>query len=200
MTDSQKSDETAVVANDEETQAPAAGQTGVESADPADDAAESAPKPASPAPRPAASHAPSPAAFAARPKASASVIPAAPAAQPTAVSLAEAAKWGRAEGDGHVFLTIDGEEQPVGQYPGVSTDEALAYFARKYDDVVAQIVLMEHRVESKAPATDMQKTVEHLREQLAERNMVGDIRAAEARLDALAGTDFRIGEVREGRA
>ena len=115
------------------------------------------------------------------------MIPAAPAAQPTAVSLAEAAKWGRAEGDGHVFLTIDGEEQPVGQYPGVSTDEALAYFARKYDDVVAQIVLMEHRVESKAPATDMQKTVEHLREQLAERNMVGDIRTAEARLDALAG-------------
>ncbi|BAS18177.1 hypothetical protein AHiyo8_64800 [Arthrobacter sp. Hiyo8] len=33
----------------------------------------------------------------------------------------------------------------------------------------------------------MQKTVEHLREQLAERNMVGDIRTAEARLDALAG-------------
>lgn len=191
MTDSQKSDETAVVANEEEIQAPAAAETGVEpGAEPAalaDDAAESAPKPASPAPRPAPSPAPSPAAFAARPKTAAGVIPAAPAAQPTAVSLAEAAKWGRAEGDGHVFLTIDGEEQPVGQYPGVSTDEALAYFARKYEDVVAQIVLMEHRVESKAPATDMQKTVDHLREQLAERNMVGDIRRAEARLDALAG-------------
>lgn len=187
VTDSQKSDETAVVANEEETQAPAAAEPGVESSAPADDAAESAPKPASPTPRPAPSHAPSPAAFAARPKAAASVIPAAPAAQPTAVSLAEAAKWGRAEGDGHVFLTIDGEEQPVGQYPGVSTDEALAYFARKYEDVVAQIVLMEHRVESKAPATDMQKTVDHLREQLAERNMVGDIRTAETRLDALAG-------------
>ncbi|MGM7778568.1 DUF349 domain-containing protein [Arthrobacter sp. KNU-44] len=216
MTDSQKSDETAVVANDEETQAPVAEQTGGDPAAPAEPAApvadaaepvaaqeepaapvadaaepaapaEPAARPASPAPRPALSHAPSPAAFAARPKASTSVIPAAPAAQPTAVSLAEAAKWGRAEGDGHVFLTIDGEEQPVGQYPGVSTDEALAYFARKYDDVVAQIVLMEHRVESKAPATDMQKTVEHLREQLAERNMVGDIRTAEARLDALAG-------------
>ena len=92
----------------------------------------------------------------------------------SAASLAEAARWGRVEGDGHVFLTVDGEEHPVGQYPGVSDDEALGYFARKYDDVVAQIVLLEQRVSSKAPTTDMQKTVTHLREQLAERNMVGD--------------------------
>ncbi|MET3920609.1 hypothetical protein ABIB26_001541 [Arthrobacter sp. UYEF20] len=138
---------------------------------------------------PAASRpAPSPAAFAARPKAKPS--PAAPAAAPASVSsaasLAEAARWGRVEGDGHVFLTVAGEEHPVGQYPGVSDDEALGYFARKYDDVVAQIVLLEQRVSSKAPATDMQKTVTHLREQLAERNMVGDLPAAEARLDALA--------------
>jgi hypothetical protein len=147
---------------------------------PAADAAPEAPA----APRPA----PSPAAFAARPKSKPS--PAAPAAAPapvsSAASLAEAARWGRVEGDGHVFLTVDGEEHPVGQYPGVSDDEALGYFARKYDDVVAQIVLLEQRVSSKAPATDMQKTVTHLREQLAERNMVGDLRSAEARLDTLA--------------
>ena len=103
-----------------------------------------------------------------------------------ATSLAEAARWGRVEGDGHVFLTIDGEEHPVGQYPDVSNDEALAYFARKYDDIVAQVVLLEQRVASKAPTTDMQKTVTHLREQLAERNMVGDIRSAESRLDTLS--------------
>lgn len=141
------------------------------------------------APAPAAARpAPSPAAFAARPKAKPS--PAAPAAAPASVSsaasLAEAARCGRVEGDGHVFLTVDGEEHPVGQYPGVSDDEALGYFARKYDDVVAQIVLLEQRVSSKAPTTDMQKTVTHLREQLAGRNMVGDLRSAEARLDTLA--------------
>jgi hypothetical protein len=149
-------------------------------------AAESVPD-SRPAPAPAPRPAPSPAAFAARPKATPSL--AAPAATPSssATSLAEAARWGRVEGDGHVFLTIDGEEHPVGQYPGVSDDEALGYFARKYDDVVAQIVLLEQRVASKAPATDMQKTVTHLRELLAERNMVGDLRAAEGRLDTLSG-------------
>src|SRR6478735_2634439 len=157
-------------------------------ASPQPEAAEetAAPSPApSPRPAPAPRPAPTPAAFAARPK----VGPAAtitPAQAPPATSLAEAARWGRVEGDGHVFLTIDGEEHPVGQYPDVSNDEALAYFARKYDDVVAQIVLLEQRVASKAPTTDMQKTVTHLREQLAERNMVGDIRSAESRLDTLS--------------
>jgi len=138
------------------------------------------------APKPAASRpAPSPAAFASRPKPAA-----APAAAPVpvapATSLAEASRWGRVEGDGHVFLTIDGDEHAVGQYPGVSDDEALGYFARKYDDIVAQVLLLEQRVSSKAPSTDMQKTVTHLREQLAERNMVGDLRSAEGRLDALS--------------
>jgi Domain of Unknown Function (DUF349) len=139
--------------------------------------------PAAPGPRPSA---PSPAAFASRPKPAAAAPAAAPVPAAPSTSVAEASKWGRVEGDGHVYLNIDGGEHPVGQYPGVSGDEALIYFARKYDDVVAQIVLLEQRVSSKAPSTDMQKTVTHLREQLAERNMVGDLRAAEARLDKLA--------------
>ncbi|MGZ4663040.1 MAG: DUF349 domain-containing protein [Arthrobacter sp.] len=155
-------------------EAPAAGVTTPE-------APAAAPSP-SPAPRPA----PSPAAFAARPKAAPSAAVPVPAAVSSAASLAEASRWGRVEGDGHVFLTIDGAEHPVGQYPGVSDDEALGYFARKFDDVIAQIVLLEQRVGSKAPTTDMQKTVTHLREQLGERNMVGDIRSAEGRLDTLA--------------
>ncbi|PNH84326.1 DUF349 domain-containing protein [Arthrobacter sp. AFG20] len=139
----------------------------------------------SPRPTPAPRPAPTPAAFAARPKTGPAAT-AAPVQAPPSTSLAEAARWGRVEGDGHVFLTIDGEEHPVGQYPDVSNDEALAYFARKYDDIVAQVVLLEQRVASKAPTTDMQKTVTHLREQLAERNMVGDIRSAESRLDTLS--------------
>ncbi len=147
--------------------------------------AEEAPAPA-PVPAPAARPAPSPAAFAARPKPAAAAPAAAPAPVASATSLAEAAKWGRVEGDGHVFLTIDGDEHPVGQYPGVSNDEALAYFARKHDDIVAQVLLLEQRISSKAPSTDMQKTVTHLREQLAERNMVGDLRSTEARLDTVS--------------
>jgi hypothetical protein len=164
-----------------EAQAPAATPGAAPEAEAEAEAPAPAPKPAA-APRPA----PSPAAFASRPKPAAAAPAAAPVASVPATSLAEASRWGRVEGDGHVFLTIDGVEHAVGQYPGVSNDEALTYFARKFDDVLAQIVLLEQRVGSKAPSTDMQKTVTHLREQLAERNMVGDLRAAEARLDTLS--------------
>lgn len=188
-----------------ETPAETAVEPSAEPAEPAEPATETAEETAaeaassavpapSPGPSTAARPAPSPAAFAARPKAkpSAAAPAPAPAAVSSAASLAEAARWGRVEGDGHVFLTVDGTEYPVGQYPGVSADEALGYFARKFEDVLAQIVLLEQRVSSKAPTTDMQKTVTHLREQLAERNMVGDYRSAEARLDALV---IQIGEL-----
>ena len=174
--------------------APAEPAEPAETAEPVDQAEATAAPVPTPGPAPAARPAPSPAAFAGRPKAkpSAAAPAPAPAAVSSAASLAEAARWGRVEGDGHVFLTVDGTEYPVGQYPGVSEDEALGYFARKFEDVVAQIVLLEQRVSSKAPTADMQKTVTHLREQLAERNMVGDIRSAEARLDALV---TQIGEL-----
>ncbi|ASN52076.1 DUF349 domain-containing protein [Sinomonas sp. R1AF57] len=137
---------------------------------------------------PSAAPVPSPAAFAAKPRPAspAVVAPQAPTPAPAPpVSLTEAAKWGRVEGDGHVFLTVDGEEHPVGQYPGVSPEEALAYFARKFEDVVAQISLLEQRVSSHASVADVRKAVTHLREQLTERAMVGDVRSAEGRLDAL---------------
>ncbi|WP_269939845.1 DUF349 domain-containing protein [Arthrobacter sp. HY1533] len=204
MTHSQESDETLAPAIEAELPAQE-GSPVVESPAAAEDAPAQAEAPAEegttaaaeapaeapvPAPAPAAAPgAPSPAAFAARPKGPAAPAPsaAAPAPAPAAaaVNLVEAAKFGRAEEDGHVFLLLDGEEFPVGQYPGASKDEALAYFARKFEDIVAQVALLEARVEAKAPTTDMNKTVTHLREQLAERNSVGDINAALARLVAL---------------
>ncbi|TJY70512.1 DUF349 domain-containing protein [Arthrobacter sp. CAU 1506] len=103
----------------------------------------------------------------------------------TSTPLSEASKWARVTDDGHVFLLIDGQEHPVGQYPDTSKDEALAYFVRKYDDVAAQAALLEQRVEAKAPSTDMHKTLEHLKAQTAERHMVGDIPALETRLESL---------------
>ncbi|MEN2744610.1 DUF349 domain-containing protein [Sinomonas halotolerans] len=157
-----------------------------ESQKPDDTTAEAAASTPSSAGAPSPASIPSPAAMAAKPKPKPATpaAPAAPAA-PAPVSLAEASKWGRVEGDGHVFVTIDGEEHPVGQYPDVTADEALAYFARKYEDAVAQIALHEQRVSTHAPVADVRKAVEHLRAQLSERAMVGDIRAAEARLEAL---------------
>ncbi|MFJ3957858.1 DUF349 domain-containing protein [Arthrobacter sp. NPDC090010] len=137
--------------------------------------------PVAPAAQPAA---PSPAAFAARPKA-AGVAPLAQHAPEASVDLEAARAFGRVEGDGHVFVTVDGEEHVAGQYPGVSADEALAYFARKFEDIAAQIALLESRVEARASAGDIPTSLKHLREQLEAHNVLGDIRGALDRISAL---------------
>ncbi|WP_026535704.1 DUF349 domain-containing protein [Arthrobacter sp. H14] len=139
---------------------------------------------ASPKPSPRPGPRPTPAAIA--PKVRQGKAQSAVAAPPVhSTSVAEASKWARVDDEGHVFLMVDGNEQSVGQYPDASSDDALAYFARKYDDVAGQVGLLEQRVAVKAPTTDMIKTVEHLEAQVAERSMVGDVLALESRLGKL---------------
>lgn len=122
------------------------------------------------------------------PAAAAAAKPSVQAPPARSTSLEEAARFARVEEDGHVFLVVNGEEFPVGQYPDATKDEALAYFVRKYDDVASQVALLEARVQAKAPTADMQKTLKHLSEQVAERKLVGDVLALEAQIEALAGS------------
>ena len=69
----------------------------------------------------------------------------------TQVNLEQARKFGRVSDDGHVFVIVEGEEYAVGQLPGASEEEALAYFARKFENVEAQVSLLESRVENNSP-------------------------------------------------
>lgn len=120
--------------------------------------------------------------------------PAQEAAKPalaTPESVARAKQHGRADENGTVYVTVDGEEHECGQFPNATEDEAIAYFARKFDDAEAQVDLLKQRLAAKAPTTDMRKTVEHVREQVAARGMVGDLAGLSTRLDAL---DVAIGE------
>jgi hypothetical protein len=163
-------------------------------AQPAPAAPAAQPAPAAPAAQPApaapggpgaprAPRPPLPTAMAPRPAKNGKTPLAVPPAHST--PLAEAARFARVEEDGHVFLLLNGEEHPVGQYPDASPEEALGYFVKKYDDLVSQVVLLEQRAKSKAPSADMLKTAKHLRSQVAERKIVGDVPALEARIDAL---------------
>lgn len=103
------------------------------------------------------------------------------------VDLDKARQFGRVDADGHVFVIVDGEEYAVGQVPNATEDEALAYFARKFENFEAQVALLEERVAHKAKAADLQKAAAHLGQQVAVRNMVGDYTALQERLVALVG-------------
>lgn len=134
--------------------------------------------------------APAPSAPVVAPAQSAQSAPVQETAKPalaTPESVARAKQHGRADENGTVYVTVDGEEHECGQFPNATEDEAIAYFARKFDDAEAQVDLLEQRLAAKAPTTDMRKTVEHVREQVAARGMVGDLAGLSARLDALDG-------------
>jgi hypothetical protein len=83
-----------------------------------------------------------------------------------------------------VFVrTADGERE-VGAYPGATADEALHYFARKYDELYASADLLHQRVTgTDLTAKDAAEGLAKLREHCAEANVVGDLAA----LDALVG-------------
>ncbi|MEU3845988.1 DUF349 domain-containing protein [Micrococcus terreus] len=162
-------------------------------------AAPSAPKPAA-VPQPPTPGVPSPASLpkpAQRPGGSgakgAGKSGAKPAAAPLvapaySTPLAEAAQFARVSEDGHVTLLDNGEEVQVGQYPDATEQEALAYFVRKYDDVVSQTMLLEQRVAAGAPAGEIQKTLDHLQDTVEARGMVGDLPTLRDRLAALQDT------------
>jgi hypothetical protein len=96
-------------------------------------------------------------------------------------------EWGRADEDGTVWVrTADGERK-VGQYPGVSQDEALAYFHRKYEDLAAQVTLLEQRMKAgQVSPADSESTIQRLEPAIRDANAVGDLEGLLARLGALA--------------
>ncbi len=97
----------------------------------------------------------------------------------------EATTWGRVDENGTVYVRYEDGERAVGEYPDATADEALAYFARKYADLEGQVKIAEQRVQRGASANDVSRTVAHLREQLADARVVGDIKSLEDRVQAL---------------
>ncbi|GAA4356887.1 DUF349 domain-containing protein [Microbacterium rhizosphaerae] len=76
----------------------------------------------------------------------------------------------------------------VGQFPDGSTEEALAYFERKYTDLAGEVALLEvrHR-RGGASASDLRSTATTLRGKVAGAAAVGDLASLDARLETLIG-------------
>lgn len=98
-----------------------------------------------------------------------------------------AEQWGRVDPDGTVWVRTADGERAVGQYPGATEEEALAYFARKYDDLAAQVSLLEQRIRAgQISPNDAEQSQHKLEQQVREANAVGDLDALLRRLEALA--------------
>src|SRR4051812_15324146 len=95
--------------------------------------------------------------------------------------------FGRVGEDGTVYVRVGEVERPVGSYPGATPEEALAYFARKYDAIAAEVILLEQRVrKAELAPKDAAASVDRLRIAIATANAVGDLDSLNARLDAVS--------------
>jgi hypothetical protein len=98
-----------------------------------------------------------------------------------------AEQWGRADADGTVWVRTPAGERVVGQYPGATQEEALAYFARKYEDLAAQVNLLEQRLRAgQVSPQDADASIRRLKPTIETANAVGDLAGLLAQLDALA--------------
>lgn len=130
------------------------------------------PRPA-PAPAPAPAAVPSPAALAGRLAASAGPSP--------------STTFGRVAEDGTVYVRTPEGEREVGSYPGATPEEALAYFARKYDETNAQADLLLQRVtQTELSSREATDALVKLREQSADLRAVGDLVALVTKIENIA--------------
>lgn len=93
---------------------------------------------------------------------------------------------GRVDEENNVFVIDNGTERKVGQYPGVSTAEALAYFERKFSDLEANVRILEQRVKNKADAASIAKAAQKLAADLVEPAVVGNIQELRDRVANIA--------------
>ncbi|KAA1424132.1 DUF349 domain-containing protein [Nocardioides antri] len=97
-----------------------------------------------------------------------------------------ASEWGRVGDDGTVYVkTADGERQ-VGQMPGATPEEAMAFYVRRYEALALEVDLLHKRVNSGVLAPDeAQNAVRTVRAQVSDAHAVGDLAMLGARLDEL---------------
>ncbi len=103
--------------------------------------------------------------------------------------------FGRVDSENNVFVIEAGVERLVGQYPNVSETDALAYFVRKYQDLEAQVRILEQRLASGVTdSKSLKAAFDHLVAELKEPKAVGDLVSLRNRL---AKTEPAIGAAAE---
>ncbi|GAA1988845.1 DUF349 domain-containing protein [Microbacterium pumilum] len=94
--------------------------------------------------------------------------------------------WGRVDDDGTVSVREGDSWRVVGQYPDGSSEEALAYYERKYADLASEVGLLEvrhHR--GGASAADLRSAARAVNAKLDGAAAVGDLASLVARVAAL---------------
>lgn len=107
----------------------------------------------------------------------AAVAPVAPVAPTPAYTsdVNEAQQFAEVSAEGVVTL-LDGDDKvEVGQVPEASAEDAVAYYVRKYDEVMTQLQLLKQRLDTDVSNQELEKTLNQIDEIITARQMVGDM-------------------------
>jgi hypothetical protein len=116
--------------------------------------------------------------------------------------MTDSEAWGRIAEDGTVFVRTADGERAIGSWQAGSVEEGLAYYRRRYDDLAAEVSVLEGRVG--APTADprtVAAAARKLRESLPTASVIGDLAELERRLDGVRQrVEVRVAEVAAQRA
>ena len=100
--------------------------------------------------------------------------------------IGDPAKFGRVGEDGTVYVITPTGDRAVGSYPGKSSEEALAYFVKKFEMAASEVALLAARIRSGAMVpSDAHEAVNKLRTQISDLNGVGDLANLSASLEKI---------------
>lgn len=101
---------------------------------------------------------------------------------PARATVGDVSGFGRVDPDGTVYLLAPEGEVVVGQYAAGTPDEGLAFFSRKYADLVVDIDLAITRLrDGRGTPESGEQALTRVTEALTARSFVGDIPALEAK-------------------
>ena len=101
-------------------------------------------------------------------------------------NVGDPASFGRVDPDGTVYVRTAEGERSVGQVPDVPSDEAMAFFTRRFAALELEVNLLQTRISGGALSPDdALASVRTVRAAVAGANAVGDLDGLVARLDSL---------------
>jgi len=95
-------------------------------------------------------------------------------------------EFGRVDDKNNVYVIDGGTERLVGQYPDVTSAEAMAFFTKKFDDLEAQVRILEQRIASGiTDIKSLKATHSTLVKDCTEPKAVGNLASLRQRLEAV---------------
>lgn len=93
--------------------------------------------------------------------------------------------FGRIDENGNVYVMDNGTERLIGSQPTMSSDEAIAFYTKRFDDLAATVRLLEQRVKAKADPKSIATSAKKTFQDLTNAAALGDLHSLRSRVEAV---------------